>query len=123
MSDPAFLNVDEITPAVRKVVQIKGKKHNFVQPNVGDFLNEMKRIKDMQKRHDAKKGSEDEFDQVEVIEDMISAMKNSIKASFPTVTEKDLDSLTYEQMEAIRQFISSQITEQSANAEDASGNG
>lgn len=119
MSNPEFLDVDAIAPKVKKTISIKGKTHDFVAPSVGDFLDEMRRVREMQKRL---KDSE-ETDQFEAMELMIESMKNSIKSSFPTVSDDELNALSSEQVYAIRNFISAQIEEDSSEAEDASGNG
>lgn len=118
MSDPQFLNVDDISPKLAKVIAIKGKKYEMQPPKVGDFLDEMQRVRDYQKLL----SNAAETDHAQILEAMVDSMKKSILVSFPKVPEDVLNDLTYEQMEAIRLFIQSEIKEDSSDAEDASGN-
>lgn len=112
-----FLNVDEITPKVKKVITICGKKHEFRPPRLRDFLAEMRRVKELQKQ------AQDSENDVDVLETMIESVRSSVLSVFPTLKQKDLDELTYEQLTKIRDFVSAQIDEDSVTAEDAAGNG
>lgn len=118
MSKIEYLNVDEIEPKVHKVVKLKGVEHPFHNAKVGEFIEEMKRIKSLQKKA---KGDQ-EISEIEVMEMMLDSMRASIKGAFPTITDEMLAELTYDQVSAIQKFITTQFEEDSVEAEDESGN-
>lgn len=120
MSDTSvqYLNLDEVEPSVQKILTIKGVKHEFKQPSVGEFIEEMKRVRELQKKF---KGKED-VDQFEVIEVMIDSQRRSVKNAFPTIPDDVLNDLTQDQLNTIRDFIEKQFNEENAEARDEAGN-
>jgi len=114
-----YLNVDEITPTIRKVITINKKQHEFKTPTIGEFLDEMKRIKKLQDKYEGK----GEMDQTIAVQLMTDSMKHSVKSAFPSLSEKDLNGMSYEQLTKVRNFITAEIDEESEDAEDAAGNG
>lgn len=119
-NDIDFLDVDAVAPAVRKTIQVNGKKHEFQSPTVSAFLAEMKRIKRLQAEREKRDGEDAELF---FMEEFVESMKASVKGAFPTLTNKDLDSLTMDQMQTIRKFVEAQIDADSDAAEDEEGNG
>lgn len=119
MTDKAiqYLNLDDVEPSVQKVLTIKGKSYEFKQPSVGEFVNEMKRIKTLQSQFEG-----EDADQFDVLEAMIDSQKHSVKNAFPTIPEKVLNDLTNDQLGAIRTFIEKQFDKENEDAQDEAGN-
>lgn len=119
MTDKAiqYLNLDDVEPSVQKVLKIKGKSYEFKQPSVGEFVNEMKRIKALQSQFEG-----EDADQFDVLEAMIDSQKRSVKNAFPTIPEKVLNDLTNDQLGAIRAFIEKQFDKENEDAQDEAGN-
>ena len=113
-----YLNLDEVEPSVQKVLSIKGVKYSFKQPSVGEFVNEMKRVRDLQKKFKAK----DDIDQLDVMEAMIDSQKRSVQNAFPDIPDDVLDGLNQSQLNLIRDFIERQFDEENAEAQDEAGN-
>ena len=116
-SNPNFLNVDDVLPAVAKTISIKGEIYEYQPPNVEDFLKEMQRLKEVK---DSNKG--EGLDEIESMTFVVESLKTSILQSFPTMDEAVLKSLTLEQLRAIRDFISAEIEKDVETAEDEAGN-
>lgn len=115
-----FLDVDAVAPAVRKTIKVNGKTHEFQSPTVSVFLAEMQRVKRLQAEKDKRDGEDAELF---FMEEFVQSLRNSVKNAFPSLSDDDLDSLTMEQMTAIRKFVEAQIDADSEAAEDEEGNG
>ncbi len=113
-----YLNLDEVEPSIQKVLTIKGVKYEFHQPTVGEFVNEMKRVRDLQQQFKDK----EDVDQFEVLEVMIESQKRSVKNAFPAIPDDVLNGLTQTQLNTIRDFIEKQFDEENAEAQDEAGN-
>lgn len=117
-NDTQFLDVDAIAPKVKKVISIHGRRHEFQTPRVKDFIRDITRVREMREKY----GDADKLDEGQAAELMVAALKESVKHAFPTVTDEDLDELSFEQLTAIRNFIAAQVEEAAEGAEDAQGN-
>ena len=82
-----ILNLDEVKPAVTRVLKLKGKEHPQVPTSVGDFIENTRAAK-------ALVGDPDPTAEFELILGMVGR-------SFPSISQEELRGLTNEQLSAI----------------------
>lgn len=88
-----ILNLDQISTKEDKTIILDGVKHAFAPISVGAFIDQIKRLEEME-QNGKRKLSENMEHSLEMI-----------AASFPTLTLKHLRSLTKDQIDAIGKFI------------------
>ena len=121
MSNTEYLDVDAIEPKVQKVIKIKGEEHEFKPPSVGEFIAEMQRIKDFQAQMKKAEAKGEAPDQAEVMTEIVTKMRDSVRQSFPTVPEDVVAGMTFEQLQAIRAFIEARLDDEVAEADEGNG--
>lgn len=105
------LNLDDVKPAVEKVVKLNGKSHPMKAMTVGDFIDITSRTDELQKR---KGDNELSFEQEFVL------LTDIVMRGFETLSRDDIMGLSLEQLAKLAEFIQESAEEGAAEAsEDA----
>lgn len=112
MTEPTYLNIDEIKPRVLKRIRLNGKDHDMVPPSVETF------IADVQDLEKTRKTYGEDVPMHVAIESVV----RFVHSVFPTTTLKELNKLTFEQLDAIRKLVQADIAPPD-EVKEAEGNG
>jgi hypothetical protein len=100
MSNTTYLDLDALTPNVKRVVKVFGAEHVLLEPSMSTFLAETKRAAEF----DAKWGDSPPAEAIaETVLDFVATC-------FPTISRNDLLSLPVRQLAAIREFVTADIS-------------
>lgn len=121
MSNTQFLDLDAVTPIVKKV-KLHGVEYTYHEPTVQDFAAEMRRLEENKAKLKELEGLKDEDQREIALRLVMEEMIASIKYAFPDMGDDVLQNLTLKQATAITEFTRGKLEEVSEKAEDAQGN-
>lgn len=105
-----LLNLDEVIESTEvRVLKFAGKKHPMAEMNVKDF------IELSQRAETAAKASEGG---IVPLSEQIKEMVSMVKSAFPTLTQKQLDGFSLQQLSTIIKFAQAQDEEELENDEE-----
>lgn len=107
-----ILNLDEVAP-IPRTVKVSGVDYPIVPLSMKDFLKMTRQGEEMEKRV---KAGEDL-----VISEVVSIQLESVQSAIPTMPPEVLNSLSYQQIEAIVQFVGQTSDEAAEKAGAKSG--
>lgn len=90
------LNLDKVKTRRDIVIVLGGVEHSMKSPTVKDYIEQMKRAESISKLS--------EENSLESASKMMELTIDTLRQSFPTVTRDDFESLTVEQLEALREL-------------------
>lgn len=98
-----ILNLDKIETKREKVLILKGVEHAMVTFTVRDYIDQMKSIREL---------NDLELEDVDSPARALEITIDVLSKAFPTIKRKDFESLSMEQLSAIRELV-----EDTANSE------
>ena len=109
----SLLNLDEVSPNKEtRIIVMKGVEHTMKAPTVGDFLETSKLAKKIE-------GNIEQNMDV-----YVGLMIKIINQAFPTLTEEILQTLTFEQLNVVLEFVNKTGEEITKDGQDkAEGEG
>lgn len=95
-----ILNLDELAPKAEKVLKIKGKEYVMKPASVGAYIRFTRDLQEMEGKEIS-------------LADQIEYMCNSVSEAFPGMEKEVIESLSFEQLEAITSFVAEKVEAES----------
>jgi hypothetical protein len=108
-----IVNLDKVQTRRDVAIVLDGVEHVMKSPTVKDYIDQMKRAEEI--------GKLQQDETLDSASRMMELTIDTLMKSFPTVTKEQFESLTIEQLEALRTLTEDASTEEAPTEGEAAG--
>jgi hypothetical protein len=107
------LNLDKIVTRKDVVIVLDGAEHIMKSPTVKDYIDQIKKAEEITKLS--------EIESIESASKVLDLTIETLMKSFPTIKREQLENLSMEQLEAIRELVESSSNDDAPSEGDSEG--